>query len=220
MRGARWVVGTTNHGAWLGTYERDKQILFSRALKPGFTVWDVGANVGFYTLLAARIVGATGKVSAFEPLPSNVRALRRHLDLNGVATTTVVEAAVADREGALSFKPAESNAEGRLEESGRMKVKCIRLDDYWKTSGESPKVLKMDIEGGEEAALSGGKEFLAACRPLIFLATHGAAIHARCCDLLRGIGYSLSSVNPTVPIESTDELLCRWAGTNSPGDGC
>lgn len=82
LRGARWIVGAGTHGCWLGSYEYGKRRLFERLVRPGQVVWDVGANAGFYTLLASRLVGSTGSVVAIEPLPRNLSYLRRHLELN------------------------------------------------------------------------------------------------------------------------------------------
>jgi hypothetical protein len=69
LRGARWIVGPGTHGCCLGTYELPKQREFDKAVREGHVVYDVGANVGFYSLLAACCVGENGKVHAFEPLP-------------------------------------------------------------------------------------------------------------------------------------------------------
>ena len=57
LRGYRWIVGSSNHGCWLGSYEYAKQRLFAQMVRSGDVVFDVGANVGFYTLLAACRVG-------------------------------------------------------------------------------------------------------------------------------------------------------------------
>lgn len=84
-RGLWWLAGSAPHGAWLGTLERRKLSHFVSRLRPGMTVWDIGANVGLYTLAAARVVRPGGRVAAFEPLPRNLGFLRRHLDLNGCA---------------------------------------------------------------------------------------------------------------------------------------
>jgi hypothetical protein len=64
LRGARWVVGSHTHGCWFGSYEADRQRAFVRLVRPGAVVYDLGANVGFYTLLAARLAGPAGRVLA------------------------------------------------------------------------------------------------------------------------------------------------------------
>ena len=75
-RGLRWVVGVGLHGCWLGTYEWHKQRRFAREIKPGEVFFDIGANTGFYTLLAAKRTGTGGIVHAFEPNPRNLAPLR------------------------------------------------------------------------------------------------------------------------------------------------
>src|SRR5437899_3136746 len=62
LRGARWVVGSASHGCWLGWYEADKQRAFASLVKRGDVVFDIGAHVGFYTLLASRLCGPSGHV--------------------------------------------------------------------------------------------------------------------------------------------------------------
>src|SRR5947208_793716 len=73
LRGWRWIVGSSTNGCWLGTYESHMQRLFREHIGPGSTVFDIGANVGFFTLLASKLAGEAGRVYAFEPLPRNLR---------------------------------------------------------------------------------------------------------------------------------------------------
>src|SRR5580658_10208738 len=81
-RGLRFNPAGTHPGYALGTSEPEIQELLAANVKPGSVMWDVGANVGFLTLIAARLVGPNGQVVAFEPLPSNCEAIRRNLALN------------------------------------------------------------------------------------------------------------------------------------------
>ena len=67
LRGKYWISGSSDHGCWLGSYEVAKQRKVTELVRPGMICWDVGANVGFYTLLFAELVGRTGSVYAFEP---------------------------------------------------------------------------------------------------------------------------------------------------------
>lgn len=71
-RGMKWIVGSGVHGIWLGSYEADKQQLLANLNLKGTTVLDIGANVGFFSILLSRLVGPMGKVIAFEPLPRNL----------------------------------------------------------------------------------------------------------------------------------------------------
>ena len=84
LKGKKWIVGSSVHGCWLGSYEFDKQLLFERTITQGSIVFDLGGNVGFYTLLASELVGPDGKVFVFEPVPRNLYYLKEHLRLNHV----------------------------------------------------------------------------------------------------------------------------------------
>jgi FkbM family methyltransferase len=210
LAGRRWIVGSATHGAWLGTYEYAKQRLFARSIQPGTVVFDLGANVGFFTLIAAIRTGTGGRVYAFEPLPRNVDFLRRHLDHNRIRNVEVVEAAVSDSSGSAAFEEFESPALGRLGRSGRLRIQTVTLDEMVLDNGlPLPDVVKIDIEGGERRALEGARRVLERRHPLIFLATHGAQVHASCCALLTGLGYAMSGINGESP-NQTDEIVARF----------
>lgn len=207
LRGKRWVVGAATHGCWLGTYEYRKQGLFARSIRPGSVVYDVGANVGFYSLLAAVRAGTNGRVYAFEPLPRNVALLRRHLHLNQIQTVDIREVALSDNAGLATFEYGASPSMGRLQPGGALPVPTVSLDDLVFAHGlPAPDVIKMDIEGGELRALEGARRLLEARHPVLFLSTHGHLVHEQCCALLTGLGYVLTGVDDrAVPV--TDELV-------------
>ena len=207
LRGKKWVVGSSNHGCWLGSYEYEKQRLFERTVKEGFTVFDVGAHVGFYTLLASALVGATGKVFAFEPLPRNLRYLREHLRRNHVVNVSVVEAAVSDRSGFAFFEEGKGHSTGHLAPGGRLRVRTVTLDELVFQDGlPPPNCIKIDIEGAEMLALTGAQSLLSNYRPSIFLATHGHEIHRECCRFLASLKYELRSIGRT-SLDRADEII-------------
>src|SRR5690348_13933087 len=103
MRGMWWITGAAQHGCWLGSYEVMNQEVFQTLINPGDVVYDLGANVGFYTLLASKLTGPTGQVHSFEPSPRNIAYLRRHLVLNGVQNCTVWEGAIGGKDEMGSF---------------------------------------------------------------------------------------------------------------------
>lgn len=207
LKGKRWVADASTHGCWLGSYEFEKQQLFSDTVITGNTVFDIGAHVGFYTLLASVLVGEVGRVMAFEPLPRNLHYLHRHIKLNHIANVQIIPAAVADAPGIAMFEEVLSSSEGHFSATGNLEVKVIALDEQIKTGQlPIPNVIKMDVEGAEFAVLRGAQQMLLQYQPIIFLATHGADIHKQCCDLLQSLNYSLKSINGC-PIETTDEIL-------------
>ena len=218
LRGKRWINGSSIFRCWLGFYEWDKQACFARHVAPGAVVFDIGANVGFYTLLASKLVGAEGKVIAFEPVPSNVDFLKRHLALNAVDNVRVVEAAVSDLQREVTFQEGETNSVGRIAEGGNLRVPSVTLDTLIATGSlPPPRVIKMDIEGAEYRALMGAKETLIRHRPILFLATHDPEVHEQCCALLRSCGYVIQPIDGR-PLESSRENLGTLAGLDEPSE--
>ena len=194
LRGRRWIVGAHRHVCWLGSYERSLQKAVAEHLVPGSTFYDVGANVGFYTLLGSKLV-RTGKVFAFEPLPMNLEFLRRHIALNSCTNVKVVGVAVSDATGLASFQTDATRAMGRLQDDGDCQVRTATLDQMISDGTISPPdFVKMDIEGAEFRALQGAKACFQRYKPTLFLATHGRQIHAQCCRLLADWGFHISPI--------------------------
>jgi FkbM family methyltransferase len=214
LRGRKWISGASDHGCWLGSYEYRKQRLFATLVSQGDTAFDIGANVGFYTLLASVQAGPKGAVVAFEPLPRNVELLERHLRLNALDNVTVMNAAVGNRMGTVRFAPhLHSNSMGQIDENGSLEVPLVSLDGLMESGSIAvPSVVKIDVEGAEYDVLQGGAQLLARAQPVILLATHGAEVHSNCCDLLQSWGYQLSAVNDAESVAHTDEILARPRG--------
>ncbi len=103
LRGKKWVKGSGVNGYWLGSYEVKNQKLFVEFIKGGDIVFDVGAHVGFYSLLFSQLVGKTGRVFAFEPLARNIQFLKKHIELNNISNVEVRECAVAETTGERFF---------------------------------------------------------------------------------------------------------------------
>lgn len=196
LRGATWIRGAATHKCWLGAYEHKKAKTFAEHVSSADVVFDIGANVGFYTLLAARRVGPRGEVTAFEPLPRNIDFLRQHVELNNLENVTVVQAAVAESEGTSRFSTQEGFLEGHLVDKGGMEVEMVSIDAFVNSrNARSPNVMKIDVEGAELQVLKGAYGVLASARPIIFLATHGDDVHRDCCSFLSDFGYSLTPLD-------------------------
>jgi FkbM family methyltransferase len=207
LRGARWIVGAGINRCWLGFYEAPKQLLFARLVRRGAIVYDIGANAGFYTLLAARLVGGTGKVVAFEPVPENLRFLRRHIELNHIDNAVLIAAAVNNNPGKMRFDRGENLSSGHLSDSGALMVSTMRLDDVVENREvPPPDLMKIDVEGAELEVLLGAQKLLLNRQPIIFLATHGAELHRKCLNMLSDLGYGFASIDRR-PVEETDELI-------------
>jgi FkbM family methyltransferase len=174
-----------------GDFAPDVQNSLVGHVHPGGAVVDIGANAGFFTLLASRLVGPKGRVFAFEPSREALGFLYRHLELNRAANVTVVEAAVSDRTGMGLFLEGRDHSTGRLASTGTFEVRTTTLDDVAAASGFEPSVLKIDVEGGERAVLAGAAEVLARARPTVVLAVHGLERLEQCSALLSEHGYRL-----------------------------
>jgi FkbM family methyltransferase len=177
-----------------GTYEREQTRLFEQHVRPGATVLDVGAHVGYYTLLSAVLAGPSGRVHAFEPNPRNADFLRRHVRINRLDTVRVEQAAVSDREGTARFDFGTGSGTGHLADAGALEVRTLRLDDYCAEHALAPTAIKIDVEGAEMSALAGAFDTLARHHPTIFLSTHGPEVHAASLGFLQGMGYQLHPI--------------------------
>jgi len=206
LRGKRWISGSGNHGCGLGTYELPKQCAMLRFIRAGMVCYDVGANVGFYTLFFSHLAGIGGKVLAFEPYPRNVALLRRHIELNRCANVRVFDAAVGDCEGTTLFEEAPSASMGRVSERGTLAVQCRRLDQIVSEGLLPPDLIKIDVEGAESMVLAGAGEILQKHKPIIFLATHGREQHRNCVAILKQHAYSVAGAAGE-SADETNELL-------------
>jgi FkbM family methyltransferase len=205
MRGMRWIVGSGDHGYWLGSYELDFQRMLAGKIQAGEIVYDIGAHVGYYTLLASRAVGPEGHVYSFEPLPRNAHFIERHLHINRLGNVMFKQVAVADQTGRVNFGGGVSSSTGRIIPQGKFEVQAVKLDDLL-SSGEiqPPRVMKIDVEGAEGAVLQGSVSLLEKHGPQIFLATHGAQAREDCAEFLDKLGYSLEPINATNAIEASE----------------
>lgn len=165
------------NGYWIGHYEFPIQNALKRLIKPGDAFFDVGANAGFFTLLAARLVGDQGKCVAFDPSPENVQSIREQIDLNAFQHCTVVAEGISDREGVADFFfETPGSAMGHLGKPNNgeqgLRVPVTTLDRAAQRFGR-PDFIKVDIEGAEGDALSAATNVLQTIRPVWLIELHG-----------------------------------------------
>lgn len=202
LKGARLCLDLqTEKDYWLGTYEPDLQYAARDFVKKGMVVFDVGANIGYISLLAARLVGQSGRIFAFEALPANIDRLKENLAANSWASQAqVIHAAVTDSMGQATFLVHPSGAMGKTVESTgrqadysqRIQVPSISLDHFvFEQGNPHPQLVKMDIEGGEGLALLGMARILQKIRPLLLIELHGQQAAQQVWENLRRHGYSM-----------------------------
>lgn len=208
LKGKKWIKGSSINGCWLGTYEFDKQLIFQKYIKPGMVIYDIGANVGFYTLLSSVLTGNSGKVFAFEPVSRNIYYLKQHLKLNEINNTNVIEKAVLNKSAKIKFTLSSDPSMGHISEDGEIEVNTISIDEFVEQGNPPPDLIKMDIEGAEFEALIGAKEILISKKPVIFLATHGDDIKNKCLELLKKLNYTIKIIG-NVTWDAADEFICE-----------
>jgi len=164
-----------------GNLESSVQEALIRHLGPGDVVYDIGANLGFFSLVAARLIGPEGRVYAFEPAPENAAAIRRNAELNLIENVVVIPRAVSSRPGISRLQIVDDQSWSRLEEFGAhpdtervLEVETVTIDELV-AAGElpPPALVKVDVEGAELAVLEGMRETIDRHRPAIVCELHG-----------------------------------------------
>jgi FkbM family methyltransferase len=178
--------------------------IMESCLSPGDTFLDMGANHGSFSLIAAKAVGPSGVVAAFEPQPRLASLIRRSFDANGFAQATVREIACSDREGVAEFYvPRHDSGSASLSSSyvaqlshQHIQVRTARFDEAmdWKRFPGTV-FMKLDIEGSELAFFSGAEAMLVNRQPIILFEINPTAAGAsgysvdELLDRLYGLGY-------------------------------
>ena len=153
------------------------------------------------------LVGASGRVYAFEPVPRNLAYLKEHLRINDIDNVEVMEVAVSNESGVACFDESSGSAMGHLGLQGKLEVKTVKLDELFLSSQiPAPDYLKIDVEGDELLVLSGAQSMLQQARPSIFLATHGSEVHSQSFEFLSSLNYDLRAIDGR-PVEQTDEIF-------------
>jgi FkbM family methyltransferase len=220
-----WAVGARI--AVKRTYERHVTRVIRSSLKPGAVVIDIGANIGYYTLMSAACVGARGKVIAFEPSSDNCALLKMSLRKNNFDNVLIHSKAVADKNGLASFSMDDSN--GTISQNREMAhsvlVATVALDTYLQ---DEPRIdlIKIDIEGAEGLALNGMKRILRQHRPIILTEFNPNALRKTSdmspedfLDQLRTLDYALYVIHNSDSTyeapQSNQEIMARYAEQKS-----
>lgn len=205
---------------WLGTYEVDLQETIRTYIKPGMVVYDVGANIGYISLLLNQHVGTNGHIFSFEALPANIKRLQQNIEANQAERSiTVVPAAVTASSQPVQFLVHPSTSMGKaVGSAGRtdqaymqeISVEGISLDDFIFQKGNlPPSAIKMDIEGGEVMAVEGMAHLLNEYHPVMLVELHGQQAARKVGSTLMAAGYSLYLMEPGYPLVEKPEDL-EW----------
>jgi FkbM family methyltransferase len=148
-----------------GIWEKTETKIIQEYIKEGTVFVDIGANIGYYSLLAARRVGQAGKVYAFEPEPENYAMLVKNMEFNCYRNIVAVRKAVSNRNGVAEFLidavyPTQHRLHNSKDKKDTIEVDVITLDNFFKDKGHKIDLIKMDIEGAEMFALEGMQKIL------------------------------------------------------------
>lgn len=165
IKGEKFYIHPFSIGYAIGSYEPYTTELFYQVLQPGFTVLDIGAHHGYFSLIAARKVCREGRVYAFEPAPENFEILKKNIQLNQFTNVFLVNKAVGHKCTSSAFFLAEGDSyrHGLYPPPfhavrAPIIVECVTIDEI--LAGKPIDVVKMDIEGNESYALEGMQETL------------------------------------------------------------
>lgn len=159
-----------------GSSEPPVQMALAQRLHPGDVFYDIGANMGFFSLIAARIVGATGWVYAFEPVLENAAIVRANANLNGLQNITLREVAVGGSTGTAELLLTEWDGGSCLSTSAvrpselisRRNVRVIALDDFIPEDNlRLPNFVKIDVEGVELEVVQGMTKTITTSKPVL-----------------------------------------------------
>jgi FkbM family methyltransferase len=178
------------------------QRVLEERLKPGMVFYDLGANIGLFSMLGARLVGPTGKVFSFEPDPETAARLRRNIARNGSKRAVVIQSGVWSTTGKLVFVGADASSpdhgvgkfvKEQVGENGSL-LDCIALDDFIQNA-PAPDAIKCDVEGAEVEVFRGAKRILKSHRPWIICELHSESNQHELCRFLGSFGYRFSSID-------------------------
>ena len=196
---------------WFGIDEPWIANLSQRFLGSSDVVYDLGAHVGYTTVLFAHFLKIGGEVHAFEILPSTASHLRKTIEANGFENVTVhnVGLGIEEAEIELPVGPTAMTSLLATKLDGQESERCIvvRLDDYRREKGlPAPTLIKMDIERAEIDCLQGSLEIINECRPKMIIAFHSKDLLQQGYDLLSSLDYKLFDNHGPLTPDSIDKI--------------
>jgi FkbM family methyltransferase len=194
----------------VGRYEERVQAIVERVLQPGDSAFDIGAHLGYFTLMMGLVVGRAGRVVSFEPDPVVMEGLQRNVRRNGAqagAEIVLVPAAVDELAGRVGFVAGRETSRGKLVAGdGDLRVETMVVDDVARQF-RRPRLVKVDVEGRELGVLRGASETLGAGETVLVVEAHSRATERECRELLASFDYSCAIVRERGRAES---YLVAW----------
>lgn len=191
MKGIRWIPKSANPGQFFGRYEPEQSRELIKLFNQTTIFWDVGAHVGWYSVLAS-IKMKQGTIYSFEPNPKNIIYLKQHIKINNRLNIHAIPYALSSSCGKSYF--SGDNQQGHLSDDGIIEVEMITADEYIKETESIPDLIKMDIEGAELEFLKGATKLLTTHKPKLLISAHGHQKRDDCIALLTNLNYGIEHI--------------------------
>ena len=211
LRGFKWITsaaaGEAKGLSILVNFVEPKQIAIAKKLmREDFICFDIGANVGLYSLLFSRYAKS---VYAFESLLRNVQYLAKTLAYNSVKNVKIIPYAVSNTNKPSFFKEGLDHSRGKLDNNGNIPILTISLDMFVSKTKINPNLIKIDVEGAELCVLKGAKNLLSNEKPIILLSTHGYQTKIDCLRYLKKLNYQEIKILNASSIEKASEFVIK-----------
>lgn len=194
LKGIKLVISEhVSHAHISGSYELETQLAIDRLVAPGFICYDLGASVGYLSLLMAR---KAQHVYSFEPAPHAIAEFRGHIAANDFQNITIVEKAVSDCERVIKFGLTDNAYGSRIVDSdaGNSLEMIATSLDVFVASHPPPDFIKIDVENEEGRVLEGGRTVLRDNQPLICCELHSVKAAEAVQRILHEYGYKITTM--------------------------
>ena len=202
---------------WIGTWELAFAKALQQAIKSNWICYDIGGYKGYYAGVMA--LNGAAKVYIFEPMPINIKAINNLISLNPLLPMTLMEVAVADKNGQAVFKIMPEETMGKLtasnfqqsdKELSQIEVQTVSLDSLVASGIQAPDFIKIDVEGAEEFVLEGAQHILKEYRPYLMIEIHSPEIGKSCLAILSQYYTSITVLETGLsPQEGTPDI-CHY----------
>lgn len=207
LKGLKLRINDLQKGSiFIQDHEPEKQESFLQILQPNDVFFDVGGNVGIHSYFVARNFPKV-KIFTFEPLVGNANYIKETCQKNNITSIELIESAVGNMVGTISFKTSFNNSVGQISNSTTgLQVRITTLDTFVAAKGIDPDVIKIDIEGAEGDALKGAEKLIDRKKPVFIIELHSPDQDLLVAKLLLDKGYSIYRLNQKGHLDK-DRLL-------------
>lgn len=219
LKGKKWIVGAAAGGgkgmSIIFDQSETAQIhYFVEILNNSKICFDIGANVGLYTLLFSQYAK---EVYAFEPLPRNLRYLSRLIEVNKITNAKIIPCAISDSSKIGCFYEVGNPALGKLSDDGNIPVFITTCDYFVSETNIVPELLKIDVEGSELNLLKGASRVLKLYHPTILLSVHSGKLRTDCLKFVKEIGYRTIVPINSENLQEATEFAIHYAHNRKEG---